>query len=226
MAIIGALVGLVLLVSLFWNIKLQREINTRKVVQQELEVTNSKFDRANKDLLIANEELKKMSMVDGLTGISNRRYFDSFLEKVWAINLRERFPLALIMIDIDKFKVFNDTHGHLAGDQCLIDVARVIDNTVQRSGDFVARYGGEEFAVILSNTDEVGAAALAEKIRRAVEEMLLNIEGQDLNITVSLGVAAIQTNENIGPEDLIHAADTALYQAKRTGRNRVKIAKA
>ncbi|NLK00040.1 MAG: GGDEF domain-containing protein [Clostridia bacterium] len=176
---------------------------------------------ANKNLMSANLELEKMSMVDGLTNISNRRYFDSFLGKLWDINMREKFPITLIMIDIDRFKVFNDTYGHLAGDQCLKDIAHMIDKTVTRSGDFVARFSGEEFAVLLSNTNEDSAMKLAERIRAKIEETAIKVCGTETSVTVSLGVASMITSKHMGPDDLIHAADCALYKAKDDGRNRV-----
>lgn len=186
-----------------------------------MEHANLEADQANEHLKTANAELEKISMVDGLTGISNRRYFDSFLQKLWAINMRERFPIGLIMIDIDKFKDYNDTYGHLAGDQCLKHVANLIDITVRRPGDFVARFGGEEFAVILSNTTEDGTARLAERIRIRVEQAVIGTDAGQTSITVSLGVAAMLTIKGVGPEDLIKAADCALYKAKADGRNRV-----
>lgn len=220
-AVIGGIMALILLVSVFWNLKLRKELYRRTLVQNQLEIANNESDEANRRLKAANEELAKISMVDGLTGISNRRYFDSFMGKVWNINLRERFPLALIMIDIDNFKIYNDTYGHLAGDKCLISIAGLIDDTVQRGSNFVARYGGEKFAVILSNTSETGAAVLAEKIRVTIENLTVVLEDMDTQITVSLGVAAVVTSKNLSPDDLINSADCALYGAKNRGRNRV-----
>ncbi len=198
--------------------KLQKEIKKRKLVQKELE-------KANESLKNVNLELEKISMLDGLTGISNRRYFDSFLQKLWGINMRERFPIALIMIDIDNFKKFNDEYGHLAGDQCLKDIASVINKTVRRSGDFVARFGGEEFAVLLSNTKEEDAAGLAERIRINVKNTVIDVEGFGRKVTISLGVASIISTKEHNPEELIKTADCALYQAKKSGKNKVVQAK-
>lgn len=196
----GGFFAVILAVSAFWILRLRKEIKRRKQIQEELE---------------------KISMLDGLTGISNRRYFDSFLQKLWGINMRERFPIALIMIDIDNFKKYNDTYGHLEGDQCLKNVAAMINDTVRRPGDFVARYGGEEFAVLLSNTKENGAANLAERIREKIERMSIEVKGKNAPVTVSLGVASIVTIKGRGPTDLIEAADSALYEAKKTGKNKV-----
>ena len=219
--IIVAFFGIVLAVSFFWIVRLRREINWRKRIQGELVEANHEADLANGKLQKANEELAKISMVDGLTGISNRRYFDNFLQKLWGINMRERFPISLIMIDIDRFKEYNDRYGHLAGDQCLKKVAQIIAETVRRPRDFVARYGGEEFAVLLSNVTEEGAAELAERIRVNVEKAVIDSGEERTTVTVSLGVASIVTVESLKPTDLIEAADRALYQAKRDGRNRV-----
>jgi len=194
------------------NIKLEQEVNKR----------TRELSEVNKRLLRANEKLKEFSMVDGLTNISNRRYFDRALQKSWNISMRENLPLSMIMIDIDFFKNYNDTYGHLAGDQCLIKVANLIKNTLNRPGDFVARYGGEEFVVLLYNTPEDGAVIIAEKIRSGVEDLNINNEGSLLNIvTVSLGVATIIPGQNRDPETLVEAADQAMYRAKKHGRNKV-----
>ncbi|MCK9445024.1 MAG: diguanylate cyclase [Tissierellaceae bacterium] len=200
---------LVLLVSLLWIIQLRKEIDRRKKIQSQLE--------------LANLELEKISMVDGLTGISNRRYFDSFMDAIWDINKREDFPLSVIMIDIDHFKNFNDTFGHLNGDICLKVVANTIKETVGRPGDLVARFGGEEFIVLLSNTDCNGATLVAEKIRKAVEEEIIELEDALTSVTVSLGVSFIDEIGDQVPEDLIAKADEALYRAKNSGRNRVEL---
>lgn len=225
--IIRIIIGIIILflivlgVSSFWIVRLRKEIDQRKQIQTELENLNCEKDETNRMLQNANEELEKISMVDGLTNISNRRYFDSFLQKIWGINMREKLPIALIMIDIDNFKIYNDTYGHLAGDECLKGVASEINNTVKREGDFVARFGGEEFAVLLANTNKSGAMILAEKIRQRIEKLVIEYEGHLTSVTVSLGVASMITTENMSPEDLISAADCALYKAKRDGRNRV-----
>ncbi|HZK19029.1 MAG TPA: diguanylate cyclase [Clostridia bacterium] len=219
--IVASIFGIVFAVSLFWIVRLHREIARRKRIQAELEMANYEIDMVNAGLQEANRELEKMSMVDGLTGISNRRYFDSFLKRLWGINMRGRFPVALVMVDIDHFKNYNDSYGHLAGDQCLKAVARIIDGTVRSPGDFVARYGGEEFVVLLSNTTEGGAAQLAERIRGKVEKTSIDNGVAETFVTISLGVAAMITTEGKKPEDLIRIADIALYKAKDDGRNRV-----
>ena len=160
-------------------------------------------------------------MIDGLTGIYNRRYFENAIERAWGIARRERLPLALMMIDVDDFKNFNDTYGHLAGDQCLISIANEIKKSVHRAGDFAARFGGEEFVVLLFNTTEEGAAIIAEDIAEKIQKLRIQYQGVDLNVTVSMGVAAAIPRRGSHPKDLLSAADEALYQAKKAGRNTV-----
>lgn len=175
--------------------------------------------KTNELLRKTNAELERISMIDELTEISNRRGFDVTFQKSWGISMRERQPLALIMIDIDNFKVFNDTYGHLAGDQCLKSVAQEINKAVKRTGDLVARFGGEEFLVMLLNTTEEEATIVAEDIRKKIEK--LRFAAGDPAITISLGVAAVIPNDSVSADDLINAADKALYKAKKNGRNNV-----
>jgi diguanylate cyclase (GGDEF)-like protein len=162
-------------------------------------------------------------MIDGLTSVENRRAFDLEYNKAWKMSLREGAPLALIMIDIDRFKLFNDTYGHLSGDQALIRIAEVIKAVIKRSSDLAARFGGEEFVVMLMNTTAEGAAVVAEEIRKRVEE--LGIENEKIKnvITVSLGVASLIPENGIEHDELIEAADRALYKAKEDGRNKVVV---
>lgn len=208
----------ILFISTLW-VKKFRQLS-RKLELEVVERTRELND-ANEKLRKANEELEKISMVDGLTNISNRRCFVISFQKAWEICMRERLPLALIMIDIDNFKTYNDTYGHLAGDQCLKSVADVIKNTVKRPGDFVARFGGDEFVALLYNTTEDGAAIIAEEMRVKTENLGIKNEELAMVITLSLGVAAMIPNKDIHSENLINAADRALYQAKKHGRNRV-----
>ena len=174
----------------------------------------------------ANQELKFLSSVDGLTGIPNRRCFDQFLSRQWSLATRNREPLALIMCDIDFFKAYNDTYGHLDGDDCLKEVAAALKNSLKREIDFVARYGGEEFVAVLSNTDLEGATKIAETLRANVENLEIphRLSSITPNVTISLGVAIGYANSAALPQTLIEAADNALYQAKQDGRNRCKLA--
>ena len=132
-------------------------------------------------------------------------------------------PLALIMIDIDRFKLFNDTYGHLSGDQALIRIAEVIKAVIKRSSDLAARFGGEEFVVMLMNTTAEGAAVVAEEIRKRVEELGIENEETENVITVSLGIASVVPDNELAPNELIDAADRALYKAKEDGRNKVTV---
>lgn len=171
----------------------------------------------------ANEELKRLATIDGLTQIANRRRFDEYLNLEWLRLRREKAQLSLILFDIDYFKLYNDTYGHLAGDDCLRQVAIAISEIFRRPADLFARYGGEEFAVILPYTDLLGAIHLAEVIRQRIHSLEIT-HSQSLvsnHITVSLGVACIIPSADISPQDLINAADQALYTAKQKGRDRV-----
>lgn len=215
--IIGFLL-LILLISLYW---VNRFRKLSKKLELEADEKTEKLSETNELLRQANAELEKISMIDGLTNISNRRCFDMFLDRAWKMSMREKLPLALIMIDIDRFKLYNDTYGHLAGDECLKRVAQVVKNTVKKSGDFVARFGGEEFVVLLHNTNEEDAAIVAATIRYKVEELDISHERLNSVVTVSLGVAARIPNKDMTLDSLISAADGALYHSKQGGRNRV-----
>jgi len=200
-------------------LKLKKETDRRKVREFELL-------ELNKELDIANDRLKQLSALDGLTGISNRRSFDERMEEEWGRERRSVAPLSLIFLDIDFFKPYNDTYGHLAGDECLVSVARSLKKTLHRPADFLARYGGEEFVVILPETNEDGAIKIAEDLRGAVDSMGMKHETSRAadHVTVSLGTATMVPSKGTEPSDLIDAADKALYGAKEEGRNRVKSA--
>lgn len=180
--------------------------------------------RAEEALGQVNAELSALASTDALTGLPNRRQFDLTLTKEWYRALRDGTPLALLMIDVDRFKMLNDLFGHQIGDAILARVGRVIRDNVRRAGDMSARYGGEEFAVVLPNTAAGGALDIAEVIRRAVAatDTRSIIEG-GYPISVSVGVAATVPMAGAGSALLLHNADSALYQAKRNGRNRVEI---
>jgi len=174
---------------------------------------------------LAEEKLQRLTSLDGLTGIANRRYFDEHFEREWKRAIRCRKPLSLIMCDIDFFKFYNDTYGHMNGDECLKKVANALNETIKRPGDLVSRYGGEEFAVVLPETDEKGALAVAEILRIDVESLKIEHINSSSSkyVTISLGVATAIPNMDSSLIELIIAADKALYQAKKEGRNRVCI---
>lgn len=171
----------------------------------------------------AERELAQLAATDDLTGVANRRMLDQTLRHEWFRAQRSAQPLSVMMIDADHFKAFNDRHGHQAGDQALKTLAQVIGENVRRPADLVARYGGEEFSVILAETDSQGAQQIAEKIRQAVEQLPL-VDGAERAMTVSIGIATWSTTSEITLEQLLFAADKALYQAKEGGRNRVVVA--
>jgi diguanylate cyclase (GGDEF)-like protein/PAS domain S-box-containing protein len=174
----------------------------------------------------ARQVLQKYSMEDGLTGLANRRRLDEVLAKEWQRARREQQPLALIILDIDHFKAFNDFYGHQAGDDCLRQVASCLRAKVRRAGDLIARYGGEEFAVVLPNTDVMGARSVAEAMRRRVMHLNLRHQGSPdaRQVTISAGVAMVVPGQANAADvaQLVQAADRALYRAKREGRNTVR----
>jgi diguanylate cyclase (GGDEF)-like protein len=174
----------------------------------------------------ANRKLERLSFLDGLTNIANRRRFDEYLGVEWRRAQREQAPVSLIMADVDYFKPFNDHYGHEAGDEVLKRVAAALDATVGRPADLVARYGGEEFVVVLPGTDAAGAARLAERLRAGVAALEIPHAHSRAapHVTISLGVATLVPRREGAPEGLVTAADQALYEAKREGRNRMGVA--
>jgi diguanylate cyclase (GGDEF)-like protein len=167
--------------------------------------------------------LRSMAFLDGLTGIANRRQFEEALQREWRACLRTGTSLALAMIDIDHFKSFNDTHGHVAGDACLRAIAGILHNDMSRPHDLIARYGGEEFACLLPDTDLEGARVKAEQLRHAVQSLGIPHEasGTAPVVTISVGLETFIPTDELTPERLVAAADAQLYKAKHAGRNRV-----
>ena len=171
--------------------------------------------------------LERLSSIDGLTGISNRRAFDQALEREWLRALRHESPLSLLLIDVDLFKQFNDGYGHIAGDDCLKVIARTVADQAGRTADLVARYGGEEFACILPDTCRGGAIRVAEKIRQAVAALHIphafsNVASE---VTVSIGGATTHPSKRLGLAELVQRADAQLYESKKSGRNRISCAR-
>ena len=186
----------------------------------------STIRRETEQLVGLNQTLDRLSSLDGLTGIANRRYYDDYLNREWLRGVREGTGLSVVFIDVDHFKLFNDTYGHQGGDDCLRKVAAELQCTLKRPTDLVARYGGEEFAVILPQTDENGAFEVAEQIRKAIENLHINHVSSPVSpwVTVSMGVASLNVCQEGRQDTLLAAADQALYQAKFSGRNQVKVA--
>ena len=188
-------------------------------LQRQLETSNSQLEESNR-------ELQRLSSLDGLTGIANRRQFDKMLEQEWQRALRNCTELSLIMVDIDYFKLYNDSYGHQAGDDALKAVALALHRIVHRPSDLVARYGGEEFAVILPETDAEGALRVAEKMRDSINRLAIRHEASKNadKITLSIGVATLNPRGGDNPDLILAAADDALYRAKHDGRNRIMVA--
>lgn len=183
--------------------------------------------QAEAALQAAHERLRVLAVVDELTQVANRRQFNEKLHFEWGRLQREGLPLSLIMCDVDAFKAYNDTYGHQNGDVCLRSIADAIKKTVKRSVDVVARYGGEEFAVIMPNTNHLGASKVAESVRMAVEDLQIPNKASSVSdfITLSLGVSSMIPTRDLSPEELIKEADSALYEAKKQGRNQVVLSK-
>ncbi len=178
-----------------------------------------------RELAEANHKLEMQSNTDALTGIANRRSFDRMLALEWDRGQRAGTPLALIMIDVDRFKHFNDYYGHQAGDACLQSLSCALTQAGRRAGETVARYGGEEFVVLLPNTNIDEALVCAHRIQDIVWSFALpHAESPAGIVTVSLGVASVQPEKSARPEDLLGLADSALYRAKHSGRNCIKLA--
>ncbi|GHU79488.1 hypothetical protein FACS1894191_2410 [Clostridia bacterium] len=171
---------------------------------------------------VQKRELERISMIDPLTNIPNRRNFDTHFESLWAHSIREKLPVSMLMMDIDKFKAYNDTYGHPQGDALLKAVAAVLSSVVKRTVDISARIGGEEFAVLLSNTGLDGAIMIAEKIRGCVEKTVVNtVGGKPTSTTVSIGAVSILPTSHDTIAAFFAKADACLYTAKATGRNKV-----
>lgn len=169
------------------------------------------------------ELLERLAMLDGLTGIPNRRRFDTMLDTEWRRALRDQGALSLLMMDVDHFKAYNDHYGHGAGDECLRRVARALRDALMRPADFLARYGGEEFAVVLPACDRAGTQQVAENLRAVVAALAIPhaYSGTADRVTMSIGCATQTPGQDERPGILIETADHALYQAKQAGRNRV-----
>lgn len=206
--------------------RMQAEENMRKA-KEEAEAARQALKRINEQLAEANKELQRQTLIDSLTGIANRRYFDQVLAEEWRRALRNQEPLTFLLGDIDHFKRFNDFYGHHQGDECLMRIAKTLNQLARRPGDLASRYGGEEFGIILSHTSAKDAYHMAEKARKAILGLRIEHRASDVcgYVTISIGVASMIPNKHASPEVLVQAADKLLYEAKRDGRNCVRVAK-
>ena len=176
-------------------------------------------------LQLAYEEMERRATTDALTGVPNRRLFEETLKSEWARALRSGESLALLMMDVDHFKSYNDRFGHPAGDACLRRIAQAILALEHRSTDVLARYGGEEFTFLLPGANVEGAARIAEILRARIENMHNDPKNEnDCAVSISIGCSALTPAPGLLPEQLVATSDEALYRAKRNGRNRVEIA--
>lgn len=209
--------GVELLARIRSALRLKSEIEQRKRQARELIAVAEQLKQAN-------EQLRQLSFHDALTGLHNRRYFDEFLEREFKRAQRAGTGLALIMIDIDYFKAYNDRFGHQTGDECLRQVAATFALVAHRSNDLVARYGGEEFVIVLPDTAQAGTLVIAENLRQMVEALRLPHPDSPFGVvTISAGVAVRHPKPKEQANRLIEAADMALYHSKRAGRNRASV---
>ncbi len=192
---------------------------------KSLRKMQEQLETMNRELAHSNQELQRLSSLDGLTGVANRRQFDETLEQEWLRAQRTNMPLSLIFADIDFFKRYNDHYGHQAGDDTLKKVAGALSATVHRPADLVSRYGGEEFVMVLPDTTLEGAVTVAEKVLTCVRELNIPHENTDDldRVTLSIGVATLSPGDKDESGKLVEAADKALYRAKAAGRNRVEV---
>jgi diguanylate cyclase (GGDEF)-like protein len=198
-------------------LKLKAEVDARMAREQELLELKRELEERN-------QELRRLSSLDGLTGIANRRQFDETLQREWRRAARRGASMELMILDIDNFKQINDRHGHACGDEVLRQVARLLGKVVQRPGDLAARFGGDEFIVLMPDTGVAGATVLAERVRAGAAGILVQIEAEESfqKVTFSIGVAAVvPPQQGAAAESLLSAADAALYRAKRAGRDLV-----
>ncbi|HCU84251.1 GGDEF domain-containing protein [Methylophilus sp. UBA6697] len=185
----------------------------------------SERKKTEEQLLIMQRKLEELSYKDGLTGVANRRMFDTVLEREWLEARQHQQPLSLIMIDIDYFKQFNDFYGHLQGDEVLKQVAQTLAQAGVRAKDFFARFGGEEFALILPETNDVSASKIAERCRNLVfKEQIPHAKSEVSQIlTISVGAGSITPSQTDDLKTFVESVDALMYQAKRNGRNRIEV---
>jgi diguanylate cyclase (GGDEF)-like protein len=195
---------------------LEFDLSRRKKAEEQLKVEKEKAEQLAQSLLA-------ISTLDGLTGIPNRRHFDSVIAKEWNRATRAGTPVSLIMCDIDHFKTYNDNYGHQKGDNCLIQIATLLQDHARRDGDLAARYGGEEFVIVLPTTSLDSAREVAEQMRKGIENLGIAHRYSDTNniVTASFGVSTMVPQRDQQPRLLIARADKAMYAAKQAGRNRV-----
>lgn len=177
------------------------------------------------DLKFYREKIERISLHDEITGVPNKRYFNKYFEVEWRRAVREKTELSVIFMDIDYFKNYNDTYGHLEGDKCLAAIAGAINKCAERAGDFMARFGGEEFICVLPNTSREGAMTVAQSIMESIEQLKIEHRTSDANkyVTISMGVVTCTPVSEESMDKVLLEADNALYHAKNNGRNRIEV---
>ncbi|HET8708264.1 MAG TPA: diguanylate cyclase, partial [Pseudomonadales bacterium] len=203
---------------------LQLERKAKEELEQKVMERTRELNRALNQLSDTHARLQLMSTQDSLTGLKNRRYFDSALQNEWARAVRNKSILSLLVLDVDYFKNINDNHGHQIGDEVLIEIASIFSQELQHAADVVARFGGEEFIILLPQCNLHAAVALAERLRLAVQQLEIVTEKGLCKPTISIGVTSIQPTLQDSHTQFVAQADAALYEAKKSGRNRVCIA--
>jgi len=197
-------------------------LNAKLNAMQRLAEMRDKLIGLTKELSDTNKKLKKSTITDPLTGAKNRLYLDECSKSEWYRGMRDKKPLSILIIDVDNFKTLNDTNGHQAGDECLIDLVKLINSFLRRSADVLCRYGGDEFVVLLPSTELTDATRIAETIRTNIESYNTELAKKidiPVKISVSIGVATTTPDESSSLDDFLNHSDKALYAAKAAGRN-------
>lgn len=200
---------------------MDEQANLRKQLEHEVDERTEELKNALSKLSEAHIILKELTTIDAVTGIRNRSYFDEVFDQEWRRAMRQSYPITLMVLDIDHFKIVNDTYGHLAGDECLKAVAVTVDSLFNRPSDVVARYGGEEFVVVLPYVDIENAESKAEQVRDHIEKLKIAADGHEISVTMSIGWVSLEPKENMSSRQMVAGADKALYEAKAGGRNQV-----
>jgi diguanylate cyclase (GGDEF)-like protein len=213
------------LFSAYWHIVLATVVvmSFFLLILMRMQMLNRQLRITEQNLLASNQRLKGMAVVDGLTGVGNRRKLDEFLMHNWGRVCREGSPVCILLLDIDYFKNYNDTYGHLAGDECLKKIAEAISTLYRRTGELVVRYGGEEFLVMIVDCDAAVTLSQAEMLRQSIEDLKIEHISSKVSevVTASIGMVSFTPDKNTSAEEYIELADEALYQAKSKGRNRL-----
>jgi len=204
------------------NTLAKEQQDSQDLLEERVQERTLELNIALQELENANQELERKNVLDELTGLYNRRFYDQKILAEYRRSRRNLTALSLVLIDIDHFKSVNDNHGHLAGDHCLVWMAKYIKESLKRSTDKAFRYGGEEFCLILPDTDAEGALQIAEQLRLLIDKQAFQFQDIDISLTVSCGICTYQQQADIGPEQIFAGADKALYQAKHNGRNQTQ----